>query len=184
MRWILPLVLLAVGSQSAAFAQTAQSPEDAAREYFAVTRQGDWRQAAELMHTEALEELRSFFHTLVEVDNTGEVATMLFNVRSADEFAALSSTEVYARLITGMGALVPGMTEMMTSFDGQVLGSVPEGDVVHVVYRMNATAQGARFSQVQVASFRKSGDRWMALLTGDLQGLIDSLSQSMEPEVR
>lgn len=180
MRWILPVFLLIVGFQSAAFAQVGNTPEDAARQYFAVTRQGDWRQAATLMHPEALEEFRSFFQKLVELETSGEVATLFFNVRTPEEFAELSDVEVYARLVSAMSTLSPEMIELMTSLDAEIIGSVAEGDTAHVVYRMNASAQGVRISQIQVASFRKSGDRWMALLTGDLQGLVEGLSGMME----
>ncbi|HYW06205.1 MAG TPA: hypothetical protein VE913_04560 [Longimicrobium sp.] len=56
-------------------------------------------------------------------------------------------------------------------------GTVPEGaDAVHVVYRMSMTAQGVTVTKMEVLSLQRSGTRWMALPTGDLQGMIQAMS--------
>lgn len=177
---LLPLVLALLLSAGPARAQTSPTPEDAARRYFAVMREAEWDAAAKLMHPDALEEFKSFFVALAAADSAGTVISTFFGVRTAAEFRALPPAEVYARMMRSITAVSPEMKQALTSMQAEVVGSVPEGgDVAHVVYRMNVAVSGASVGTVQVISFRRSGGRWLGLLTGDMQGMVRTLSRAM-----
>lgn len=177
---LLPLVLAVLLSAGPARAQAAPTPEDAARRYFEVMRRAEWDAAAKLMHPDALEQFKSFFTTLAAADSAAPVISTFFGVKTAAELRALPAAEVYARMIRSLAAMSPETKQALTSIQAEVIGSVPEGgDAAHVVYRMNVAVSGVSVAKVQVISFRRSGDRWLALLTGDLQGMIQSLSRAM-----
>ena len=57
----------------------------------------------------------------------------------------------------------------------QMLGSVREGDVVHVVMRGAFQARGVDVTRLQVISVRPNGDGWGLLLTGDLEELAERM---------
>jgi hypothetical protein len=76
-----------------------------------------------------------------------------------------------------MTSLSPEMKEAMSSMRASVVGTVPEGaDTVHVMYRMTMGVQGVEVTKMEVLSLQRSGTRWMATLTGDMQGMIRAMS--------
>jgi len=178
MRVLILLLLLAVPGTLRA----QGTPEAAAREYISVMTQGNWSRTARLMHPSALSELKSFFAVLAAADSSAQMLQPIFRVRTATEFDALSPEEVYSRLLTTVTASNPGMREAMLGIRAEVLGSVADGpDHAHVVYRMFMTVDGMQVSRMDVLSFRRSGDRWMALLTGDLRVMAETLTRSLSP---
>jgi hypothetical protein len=177
---ILWIALLGV-ALAAAPAAAQQTPEGAAREYLRLFQAGDWRQAAALMHPDALEELKGFFSLVAEGDSAGVVLGPMFGVSGAAEFRALTAQEVYARVLGTVSRSAPQLVPAMRGMQAEVLGSVNEGpEVAHVVYRLSVTLDGVTSTKVQVLSFRRSGDRWMGLLSGDLRALAESISRASQ----
>jgi hypothetical protein len=172
----LAVVLLAAGAQAQSPATT---PESVAREYFAAMRAADWQRAARLMHPDALGEFKGFFRALAATDSASELLGAFFGVRTAAELDALPPGEVYARMLGSMARLSPEMRDAMSTLQADVVGQVPEGPgTAHVVYRMRVGVQDVSVSKVEVLSLRRSGGGWLALLTGDLQGMMQSLSRA------
>lgn len=56
-----------------------------------------------------------------------------------------------------------------------VLGSIPEGDVIHVLARMEVGAVGIEMRQMEVLSFHRQGDDWLVSLTGEMEGIAQAL---------
>jgi hypothetical protein len=174
-------ILIILATPRPASSQGNATPELAARQYFALMQKADWNKVAESMYPEALEQLSTFFQALATAEGAGELMTMFFDVGSEQEFRALSTAEVFARMMGNMASTSPEMMQAMTSMRGEVIGAVLDGpDSAHVVYRMHMAMDNVTLSQVQVMSFRRSGDRWLGLLTGDIQGMIDSLSPVLD----
>jgi hypothetical protein len=173
---ILMLAMLALAAPV-----TAQStPESAAAEYLRVLRTGDWDQTARLMHPDALSELKGFFVAMADADSAGIILRPMFGVASADELRQLPPEDVYARLLRGVARSAPQLITSMRGMESTVIGSVPEGDQdAHVVYRLNLTLNGVTSTKVDVLSFRRSGDRWMGLLSGDLRALAQTLAREL-----
>ena len=176
-RWIIVLVALVLGATSTS-AQSASGPEPAARHYFGLMQKADWDGAAAAMHPDALQEFKSLFESFAAHENGVEVISQFFGVKTAAEFKALPPAEVYARLMRSLVSMSDEMRQAMTSVKAEIIGSVAEGpDVAHVVYRMNMGVADVSIAKVQVLSFRRSGDRWLGLLTGDIRGLAQQLSR-------
>jgi 2-keto-3-deoxy-galactonokinase len=171
------LVLAFVLTLSASPLAAQAAPEEVARQYFTAVRANDYRAAAALMHPAALDQFRDFFRSLAAADVSGETVKTMFGVRSTSEFNALSSQDVFARLLGTMTSMSPEMKEAMSSMRASVVGTVPEGaDTVHVMYRMTMGVQGVEVTKMEVLSLQRSGTRWMAMLTGDMQGMIRAMS--------
>ncbi|MAE29951.1 MAG: hypothetical protein CMJ87_13365 [Planctomycetes bacterium] len=151
------------------------APEAAFDAYMATMQANDWDAAATLMHPDALAELHETFIALARKDGAGEVARLFFDVQSAEEVAALTPAQGFVRLMAGLMALKPGMGQAFRDSTAQVIGTVPEGDVVHVLYRLEMNTSGRPISKLAVSPFRLHDGEWRALLTGELEGLIQAL---------
>ncbi|HEX8433365.1 MAG TPA: hypothetical protein VF625_18895 [Longimicrobium sp.] len=172
-RLVVAFVLTLLASPLAA--QTA--PEDVARQYFTAIGASDYRAAAAMMHPAALDQFRDIFRALAATDTSGEAVKMMFGVASTREFNTLSSQDVFARMLGTIAGASPEMKAAMSSMRANVVGSVPEGaDTVHVLYRMTMGVEGVNMTKMEVLSLQRSGTRWMALLTADLQGMIQAIS--------
>jgi hypothetical protein len=181
MKRIAGALALAVLFTTPLAAQT--TPEAAASEYLRVMKRADWDGTAALMHPAALDELKGFLSVMAASDSTGRLLGPLFGVPNAAQFEALSGQQVYTRLLQMLVRTAPEVLGALRDMDTQVLGSVQEGpDVAHVVYRLTTRAGGVTSSKVEVASFRRSGDRWMGLLSSDLRGVAQSLSTALQPQ--
>jgi hypothetical protein len=158
------------------------TPQAAADRYITEMKSGDWRRTAAMMHPAALAELKSLFAMVAAADSAGGMLYPLFRVSSATEFDALSSSEVFARLMASVTSGNPGLGRAMREMRAEIVGAVPEGqDTAHVVYRMHTTVDGFETSKLDVLSFARAGDRWLALLTGDVQALAQTLTRALEP---
>ncbi len=180
--WIAAVVtLLAVAPVCSA--QTAPAtPEEVAREMLTLTRAGDWPGYAKLLHPEALVALQRMFHDVVAGDASHEAGRQLFGVADVAAFDALPASEVFQRLMATL-TKIPQFAAALASADGVIVGSVPEGaDLVHVVFRVSASADSMTFSRVSAMTLRRFEGQWRALLSGNIEGIAAALAgRSKEP---
>ena len=140
-------------------------------------RAQEFDRLAAMMHPEALDQLSRTFGAIAAADSSGEVLGQIFGTRSLAEFRALTPADVFARLNRSL-IQSPEMQQAFTSMDVTFVGSVPEPpDMAHVVYRMRMTVEGVTVGKTEVLSFKRLGSEWRALLTGDLEGMIQALSK-------
>jgi len=180
----LPLLLVALALPACKTTTAASGPAQAQMDpgpvaafdaYMVTMQTSDWEGSAALMHPDALAEMHEAFVGLARVDTSGEVAQVFFGLETAEQVEALTPPQVFASLMEGMVALKPGMDQMFRDSTYQVIGTVPEGDVVHVLYRLEMHSNGGRISKLAVSPFRQHDGEWMALLTGELEGLLQAL---------
>ena len=182
-----PLALLrpgAVLAQDAAPGAAAEidasSPEAATRSMVSAIRAADYEAMADLMHPEALSELRELFAPIFRADAMADFREQMFGVSTVEEALALSGHEIYATIIGFALDSDPTMSSAVRSVQADVIGRVMEGDTAHVVYRLDMTVEGIDLSQTSVASFREHEGRWLGVLTADLRGMIAGLRQALE----
>lgn len=156
-------------------APTETGPEATFQQFMAAMREGDFEAFSKLMHPEALATFHETFSGLAELDDSGEALGTFFGVESFEELEALSPEESFESLMKALTEMTSGMKAMFETARAKVLGSVPEGDTIHVVYRMTMNIEGTSISKIAVAPFKKNGDEWRALLTGDMEGIIQAI---------
>ena len=170
---LLPLLLL----MPAAGLVAQDTPRTAAEAYLAAMQAADWERASELTHPAALADLKTVLATLAASDTAGEMLEPLFGVHSAVEFDRLTAVQVYTRLLQRVGAREQ-VADAMRQMEMRILGEIPEEpDLVHVVYRVETRLEEGSMSRVQVLTLRREGQRWLALLNGDVRGLAEVLSE-------
>lgn len=174
----LVLCLFLLCSAAPSVAQDATSPEALARAAAEATKKGDWAAFSQLMHPEALAELKRIFRPIVAIEGAGPMRSAFFGIEKVEQFDALDDAAVFERLMTNMAKNVPGMAEAMASSEMFIVGSLPEGDqLVHVVYHTGAKTEGMVFSKTSVMTFRRYQGGWRALLAGNIEGLAARLGQ-------
>lgn len=92
-----------------------------------------------------------------------------------DSVLKLTPAEFMRDMLDGVMSR-PGVTVKIG--DGQVLGSVREGEVVHLVTRNVATVNELTVTKMEVVSVRPNGDSWGMLLSGELEGMADAMRAS------
>lgn len=165
-------VLLLAGMMPA-LAKDAETAEAfVARSGKAVQEKGPGA-VADFMHPDELARFKSMMApmlTMAEGIQADLMARAMFGPTATGESVAKLSPADFMRTLLGstiMGR--PGMTVKVG--ETHVLGSVKEGDTVHVVTRSSATVDEISLTSTEVVSVRSYGDGWGMLLNGDLEGM-------------
>lgn len=164
----LAVVAMSLVPYLACCAQTpdVSTPEMAATAYMEALRGGHADQMARLMHPEALALLRTLLGDALLTEPAGPFRQQLFRDQ---DLASLSDEEFFAGLFTFVLAQDRELGEVMKTAHMTVVGTVPDDDKVHVLLRLTMTIDDITVSKLDVFSVKQRRDRWLGLLTGDLE---------------
>jgi hypothetical protein len=182
LRSVLTFVALVIAA-GASHAQTPQeTPESVAKAYFTAMQASDWAKCASFMHPDALAAMKRTFATILNADKTDNAAKTIFKLRSGAEYAQLSEAAVFERLMDFITSVAPDMKTALAASTNSILGRVDENpDLVHIVYRTQTKLAGAEMSEVDLISFKKQGSTWRALLTSDMEEMLNKFAEGMTP---
>jgi hypothetical protein len=171
------------GFQPAAAAQgleKQQTPESVVVAYFEALQTNRLNDLAGYMHLEALNKFRNMLMPVIEQgtkdkdkDDVKKLLAMFAGAKSIAELKVLTPQAFFTSFFKGISARVPDMQSIYASTKFQILGHVNEGDLVHVVYRSNASMNGASLTQLEVVSLKQQGSDWRLLLTGEMENLVN-----------
>ncbi len=186
--WIVPCALLLAlalsgrveaGETVVAATPAADSPEAVIEVYAGAMRGGQFQKAAEVMDPEGLEWMRATVIQFVEGVDPSEQKEVLRVFGGVDDMAALRKLSPAAFFGSFFGAVVsanPEMIEAMGSARMVPIGSVPEGEVVHVVCRTSVDVSGLKVSKVEVVSLKRVDGRWRVLIPESMKGIFQALN--------
>ena len=178
------LVLAALTAASGAdFARAAQdTPESAAKAYFAALQSADWAKCAGLMHRDELASMKRTFAAAINADKTGDAAKTIFKLKSVAEYSQLSEATVFERVMDFITSVEPDMKTAMASSTNTILGRVDESpDLAHIVFRSQTKMGGEEIDEVDLISFKKQDSAWRALLPSDIENMLNSLAEEIAP---
>ena len=180
--WQYPLLLAAaIAANSTTAAAQSETPEEVALRYVTAMQTSNWMEVSELMHPDALHELRELFTLLFEVPEASELVGQLLGVSSVTEAQAMSDTALFAGFIEFVVTQDANVADALRTARIEVLGHVPEGTTdAHVVFRTEMTVRGVDMTQMDVISVRRSGDTWRSLLKGDMSAIAAAIRQSLQ----
>jgi hypothetical protein len=179
---VLGLALVVIFSGITVYGQE-ETPEQVAKTSMEFTVKGDWASFARLMHPEALAAARGMFRPIFDADKSGQFGEAFFGVKTPAEFDALSDVAAFEALMTNLTKNIPLFTDVLKSAEFSIVGSVAEGtELVHVVYRTGAKAEGLTISKLSVVSLRRHQGRWRLLLTGNIDGLAAAFLQKAKSD--
>jgi hypothetical protein len=190
-RLSLSFALLVAGPVVAAELTPDMPPEQIVREAYARMQVTDWAAAADTFDPAALKHFRELLLPVFDAAGKGQTgkeqgaepdgALMLWVLfapaKSVDEIRALSDREVFARIMANTMSLASAKLEGQ-----EVIGSVAEGpDMVHVVTRNIAKVETQAMTKVEAITLHRTAQGWRLALTGDLEGLAETLQASIAP---
>ncbi|GAB2524018.1 hypothetical protein [Lysobacter humi (ex Lee et al. 2017)] len=154
----------------------AESPEDVERQYVEAVRSKGLTAVPEFIHPDELERFREMLLPVL-----GDDLPVGKNLRAA--FFGPSATAESVRTLDGpefmrgfMGFVAGQMKTMdLTIGKPEILGSVKEGEVVHLVTRNTAGAGALQLTQLEVVSLKPYKGSWRLLLSGKLDGMAQAL---------
>ncbi|WP_455201399.1 hypothetical protein [Kaarinaea lacus] len=159
----------------------AATPEHIADQYYQLIDANQWSNIADMMHETALTEFKTkLLPTLKPLNHSGKSGLLkkTFGKEATYEDASKASNkEFFVNVVGNVASLVrnTGIRNTQTT----VIGKMPEGkDVVHVLVRETYRLGEIKISNMEVLSFKKSGDGWALLLSGKIRGLVQTLQTS------
>ncbi|MBD3332828.1 hypothetical protein GF356_08255 [candidate division GN15 bacterium] len=156
---------------------TAEQATEFADSIFPYFKAADWNSYASHLHPEALGELKDLVVGIVAVDTTGQFSTMFLGGRTPQQVQELAPETLFVDFFESFQVLVPQMKQIITSTESTTIGAVPENEKFHVVYRARSKMQGSEIVQVDVLTVKPHDGQLKAMLTADIQELINSLSE-------
>jgi hypothetical protein len=165
-------------------AQSPGTPEAFALQYFNAVRKSDWAGASALMHPDALAQMKSLFRPVVAGDRQMQVATTLFGVKDVMEFDKATGAQLFARLMQNTLQASPEVKPLLANSSAEMLGHVNEDKaaLVHVVYRLTVSMEGATLAKVETLPVKRLGTQWRAMLSSDVEGLAAALTARMKQQ--
>jgi hypothetical protein len=177
---IVAALFIVTGATGSAFAQ--ETPESVAKAYLAAKQAADWAKCASLTHPEALADMKSAFTSIISADKRGEAASVIFKLKSAAEFSQLSDAAVFERVMGFAEGSDPDMKTILASTNSAILGRVDEApDLTHIVFRSRGKIANDDINEVDLLTLKKQGSTWRALLTSDMEAMINQLLESVAP---
>lgn len=155
--------------------QEDNTPEAVAAAYMEAMRAGNWQGMANLMHPDALRELRGLLGPVMRRPETSQLRMAMFQTNDTLALDAISDDAFFAAFTEFVLSQDPTTSTALRNAEIEVLGRIMEGDTAHVVSRMSMVVEGVEVSKMEVASFRLADGKWRSLLTGDVSGIATML---------
>jgi hypothetical protein len=185
-RWMVMLGLLCAGVvRCLSAAETNGSPEQLVSLYYEKIGKGDMAALADYMHGEELKKFRDMILPILEEGiKSGEDSEVLKGFTRGDPLEKVqqySPKEFFRRFLAWITEINPGMTDILKNSTFIPIGHVADGDLIHVVFRMNTKIEGVTITKVSVMSLKKDGAEWKLLLTGEIEGMTKALQRQGKP---
>lgn len=168
---LLASLALAVGAATPA----SNSPEAVVTEYMAVLQKEGMAAVSRYIHPDELKRFKDMLMPWVRKDASqkNEVVPGLFG-----SDATLASVEAMppAQFMDGFMRLVGEQLKDVSFGDIEIVGSIREKDMTHVVTRVAAGYKEVRISKLEVVSTKPLGKEWKLMLSGELEGMAAAIS--------
>ena len=158
------------------FAAEETAEEFTARSFAAMKNDG-FDAVADYMHPDALvkfqEMIGPVFVSLLERNDTEAVYAFFGQGITPDELREMSADKFFR----GMFRVIAEHPDMKSAAfnDTEIIGSVIEDDLTHVVIRVSVDYGDATFTEVDTVTVAQDGDGWGLLLTGEMEGFAQAM---------
>lgn len=156
-------------------------PEALAESYFLSMRDKGFASAVDFMHPKALEDFKAMLLPVFEAEaESGKRDLLNATFGSQADIDDVRSAEPYGFMKAFMNIVMAMAGDVDIQFRKiEILGSIREGEIVHVLARMTVGADDLAITKMEVISFRPHGDTWAMLLNGEMEGMAKALRARM-----
>ena len=155
------------------------TPQAAVQAYFADLQSNGLSAGADHMHPAELARFKSMLLPLF-TQNAGEQPTDLrvaiFGSNATNASVTAMPPREFMRSFLGLVAKQPAMASLQIQ-SPELVGAVPEGDIVHVISRTRVGNGEMSVTQMEVISLKQDGEAWRLMLSGSIEGMAQALRQ-------
>lgn len=175
------LAMLSALMFSVVMAAEDETPESLVTSYFYVLRDQGLMATSQFMHPEALHEFRFMLLPVYQAESDSgqrSLLDMTFGQSiKIEEVKDLSPAEFFDGFMSFVHVQMGGQN---ITFDKlEVVGSVSENDIKHVLARITVGADDLAITSMEVLSLTPYEDTWRLQLTGEIEGLAKALGASL-----
>lgn len=158
------------------------TPEEVVTRYFERVKEQGLGSVADMMHPDELTKFRRMvepvvLESLAEKDDTFAIYA---DAQDPTRISPMDDVKFMNTFMSWASQAVPGLAGALRNTSMQALGHVVEGEVRHVVVRAKVKAQDLEVEKMSVWSVKDHDGKPMLTLTGDIQGLAQSLKASRQ----
>lgn len=165
---------LGFGAPASAFAN--ETPEQVADAYIEAIRTHGLAAVPEYIHPDELERFRGMLLPVLVGDSPSADPLRKAFFGQKATLASVQAMDAKAFMRGFMGFAQNQMAAMDVSIGtSKTLGSVREGDVVHLVTRNTVGAGALQLTQMEVISLKPYQGTWRLLLSGKMEGMAQAL---------
>lgn len=151
----------------------ADTPEQVYQQYFTTIKQQGVVAATDFIHPDELARFKQMLSPIFEVGDQKTKDGLAQAVFGKTATPASVQTMSPADFLRGFMRLSDqeNKSKQISLGDTKVIGSVKEGDIVHLVTRHSAGTAGVSMTELEVVSMKPYGNSWKLLMSGKLEGI-------------
>ena len=161
--------------------QAQESPEEVAEDYFEAMQNEGLIATSRFMHPSALAEFKSMVMPVYDAEHASGGRQLLdltfsptVNYAQLQAMDPLDFLNGFMNVVTAQNGNVPLQFDKL-----EVLGTIAEGEIRHVLTRMTMGVGELALSQIEVLSFIPYEETWLLQLNMDLKGLATALRSNL-----
>ncbi|AVP96520.1 hypothetical protein C7S18_04595 [Ahniella affigens] len=158
-----------------------ESPEQVAEAYGAALKTSGMSGATEFMHPDELERFRASLAPVLAIEpGLGEeVRKGIFGPEMTAASMSAMSAETFMKGCLGFAdkQMKATNTELVSM---EIIGSVPEGEITHLVTRGEVRAGAMTLTSMEVMSLKHYGKTWRLLLSGKIEGMAEMIKAQIQ----
>jgi hypothetical protein len=137
------------------------------------TQNQDWESYAEILYPEDLAEVKKSFDYIIQSKKGDELLQNFKGISSKKEFLKLTPKKFFPEFMKFILSMEPKYAYAFKNITIQIIGSVKEKNMVHVLSRQKINLMGKSLQQLEVDTTIKIGNKYYLKLE-------DNMKQSLE----
>jgi hypothetical protein len=178
--WIGCFSSILIGLTYALPTYAGESPETVIREYVAAIKARRMTAASDYIHPDEQLRFKNMLMSVFNKTGTSGQSNLLKTIFGKSSTPASVQAKTPAEFMRAFMTFTDGQMSILkvNIKDVKVLGSVKEGEILHLVTRNVAGAGNIQLTQMAVISMKPYQNSWKLLLTGELEAFAQTLKQS------
>jgi hypothetical protein len=172
---ILLVAIVGAATMAGAQAPVPGSPDAAVTAYMADLKKQGMLGVSRHLHPDELSKFKGLLMPWLRKD-AAKKSEAIHGLFGPDATLAKIEAMSGAEFMDGFMRIAGEQLKGATFDDVQILGSVKENDIIHVVTRAGVTVNGVQLKALEVVSVRRAGDDWKLLLSGELEGMAAAIA--------
>ncbi len=158
------------------------SPEHLTTLALKYTTEENWKAYAEILDSDDLKIVKSIFNYLVSKDTTDEILKEFNFKGSKDSFYNVSQIEFFPMFMSFIYKIQPQLSSALGSISSKVIGTVPEGNLSHVLTRKKVESAGINYEQLEIITVIHKDNKIFIKMKDNIKAFAEQLKKLLGNE--